>query len=561
MELNNTHYDAHIICRFSSQDKEDASIERQKMQCIEVAQKLNINTDNIKIIANDNLSGALPWEKRVDLVELEKDIKQGSCKILIVYRFDRLSRDFEVSGKLLNLLKEYAIKLYDEGGELDYTTAPGQAFFGMKSVFASFERTMIKERLYSGKLFHFKQGKNWGGPLPIGIKRQNKKIVEDPQEMLIVNAMFNYIASGWSIKQIEQWTINNGINKKKPRRKGGICDWSIKGILTNKFYVTGEYTINTSKEGKLTQKIHLSNPVPSDLFDTVQKIIQSRTPGRPTKGTYLLSGLVYPIIPIGEGFTTNDETEETTSDGIDWGIDRKVRFRAMKKNGIPCYFCSKWGELRKKEGYYFIGKGKRQRKQFAFISKDILENKVWNALEKMYEKPEILLKNIHKKAMIDRTNKEILSDLITSKEKEKEQLEITLERFYNVFGLNGDQYDLNKINDTKRKLNKIEKELSELNKNHHAINLEMKDATEILDSFKIIHDLRLNGSPEEKLAFIRKYICIVEIWPAGKIEITGRFDLPKGSKEFAPRWSKGRVLTDTIKSYNHNNVLSSHVVP
>jgi DNA invertase Pin-like site-specific DNA recombinase len=169
-------FDAHIICRFSSQDKEDASIERQKAQCLEVAAKLGCDPDKIKVMANDNLSGASPLDQRVDLLELEKDIKAGLCKKLIVYRFDRLARDFEVSGRLLNLLKFNNIQLYDESGELDYSTAAGQAFFGMKSVFASFERAMITERMYAGKRYHFKQGRNWGGPLPLGIKVDGKRL-------------------------------------------------------------------------------------------------------------------------------------------------------------------------------------------------------------------------------------------------------------------------------------------------------------------------------------------------------------------------------------------------
>ena len=186
-------FDSHIICRFSSQDKEDASIERQKAQCLEVAKKLGCDLNKVKIIANDNLSGALPWDKRVDLLELEKDIKQGLCTQVIVYRFDRLARDFEVSGKLLNLLKNSNIRLHDEGGNLDYLTAAGEAFFGMKSVFASFERRMITDRMYSGKLYHFKQGDRWGGPLPLGLKSSGKKIIEDADGMAIVNAMFNLV--------------------------------------------------------------------------------------------------------------------------------------------------------------------------------------------------------------------------------------------------------------------------------------------------------------------------------------------------------------------------------
>ena len=559
--MNKVGFDAHVICRFSSQDKEDASIERQKAQCLEVAEKLGCNLKNINIMSNDNLSGALSWNKRIDLMELEEDIRQGLCQRLIVYRFDRLARDFEVSGRLLNLLRDHNIQLYDEGGELDYSTAAGQAFFGMKSVFASFERAMIRDRMYAGKLYHFKQGSNWGGPLPLGLKRREKKIVEDTDGMKIVNTIFSFVAQGCSIRQIEQWTIANGINLNKPRKRGGICDWSIKAILTNRFYVTGEYTINTQKEGKLTQEIDLTYPVSHEIFDTVQSILRSKTPGRPTKGTYLLSGLVYPKLPVGESLETDEETGEIISDGEAWGINPRIMFRAINKNGIPCYYCSEWGKLRKHEGVYTRSQGKRRRKQFSFISKETLENIVWDALQKMSENPKALLKAISRQTMVMDANKEVLTGLIRTKEQYIRQLETSLDRFYDVFGHTGDQDDFGKIQTTKYQLKHAREELIEIQKKHQSINLTMSDASEMLDAFKIIHDLRVNGSPETKLAFIQKYVGEVSIDPWGNIEIWGCFELPKGTKEFAPRWSKGRVLSGSLKSHNYNNVLSSHVVP
>ena len=161
-------FEAHIICRFSTQDKEDASIDRQKERCLEVAKGLGCVQENVKIIANDNLSGGLPWDKRIDLQELEKDIKDGQCKRVIVYRFDRLSRDFEVSGRLLNLLSSHSIELYDDGGKLDYQSASGQAFFGMKAVFAGLERAMIKDRTYAGRKQKAKSGLYVGGTIPLG---------------------------------------------------------------------------------------------------------------------------------------------------------------------------------------------------------------------------------------------------------------------------------------------------------------------------------------------------------------------------------------------------------
>lgn len=548
-------YDAHIICRFSSQDKEDASIERQKEQCLIMAQKLGCDSERVKIIANDNLSGALSWDRRIDLLELESDIIQKRCRRLIVYRFDRLARDFEVSGRLLNLLREYNIQMYDESGELNYLTAAGEAFFGMKSVFASFERRMIRDRMYAGKLYHFKQGTSWGGPLPLGLKRDGKKIVEDIEGMKIVNIMFNYISQGWSIKQIETWTMINGINLKKPCRGGGICDWSIKAILTNKFYTTGEYVIRTQSEGELKQMIHLTYPVSLELFDTVKGILKSRTPGRPPKGTYLLTGLVYPVLPLSE-------------DIDNYGVDFNIKFRAMKKNGISCYYCREWGKVRREGDWYIRAQSQRHRKQFSFIQKEKLENIVWDALEKITEDPKKLLESVNAKATVLEADKEILTGLIRNKEQEVRKLEFSLDRFYDLYGQTGDPDDLKKIQTTKQQLNQARKELKEIQNKHETVNLTLDDAVKILETntFRIIHDLRLNGSIEAKLAFIQKYVNRIEIDPLGNVEIVGYFNVPTGTNGSFGKWlyghgKKGAIMIDNLTSYNYRDVESSQVVP
>jgi DNA invertase Pin-like site-specific DNA recombinase len=561
-------FDAHLILRFSSIDKEDASIERQKEQCLAVAQKLGCNLKNIKIIANDNLSGALPWDKRFDLLELETDIKQNLCQQVIVYRFDRLARDFEVSGKLLNLLKKHNIRLCDEGGNLDYLTASGEAFFGMKSVFASLERRMIRDRMYSGKIYHFKQGHNWGGPLPLGLKREGKKILEDIPGMEIVNTMFNLVDKGWSIKKIEQWTTTNNICLKKPRKGGGICDWSVKGILTNQIYVTGEYIINTRTEGKLRQQIDITHKVSSELFDKVQRILSSRTPGRPHKGMYLLSGLVYPLLPLGEDIVTNDDTGELVSEGESWGIDPKIRFRAMSKNLVPCYYCSEWGKLRRDNGYFLKSNGKRHKKLFTLIPKDILENKVWDALAKMAENPKTLLKSISKHTMVMETDEEILSNLVKSNEQRIRQLEIALDRFYDVYGQSGDQDDLKKIQNTKNQLNKARQTLIEIQERQKTVKMTLDSTSQLLNmnTFSIINDLRVNGTPEAKIAFIKRYVQQVTIDPEGNISILGQFEVPPETTGVFGRWIQGkglsgRVLLDNLTSHKYDNDVSSHAVP
>jgi hypothetical protein len=447
------------------------------------------------------------------------------------------------------------IKLYDEGGELDYSTAAGQAFFGMKSIFASFERAMIKDRMYAGKLYHFKQGSNWGGPLPLGIKRQGKKLVEDKVGMKVINDIFKFIDQGWSIKQIERWTIANNIKPALPRERGGMSEICIKKILTNSFYATGEHVMTTAKEGKIAQKIELSNAVPLELFDRVQSTIKSRTPGRPAKGTYLLSGLVYPVLPLGEGFTTDEYTGETVSDGEDRGVNKRIRFRSITRNGIRYYYCKEWGDLRRGKKRFFKSHGQRRDKIYASIPKDMLEDIVWDALEKMAADPKILINSIDRQSAVIEAEKEILEGLVKTKERHIKRIETALDRYYNVFGQTGDSYDYNKIQATKKELQQERNELTEIKRKLDSTGISFADVTNLLDAFSVIHDLRINGSVEAQLAFIQKYVSCVEIDHLDKIEIWGRFEISGNTKGVHPRWSKGRVIWSNLKGPNYNNDL------
>ncbi|MCX6008043.1 MAG: hypothetical protein NTZ34_12405 [Chloroflexi bacterium] len=87
------------------------------------------------------------------------------------------------------------------------------------------------------------------------------------------------------------------------------------------------------------------------------------------------------------------------------------------------------------------------------------------------------------------------------------------------------------------------------------IHLTLDDAEELLETFKVIRNLRVNGSPEAKLAFIHKYINQISIDPWGNLEIRGKFDIAKENRGVYPRWSKGRVIFDDLKSNNVSNIV------
>jgi putative DNA-invertase from lambdoid prophage Rac len=106
-------------------------------------------------------SGSLHRPKRELLM---KAARRRDIDIILVWRLDRWGRsvaDLAVSLKELNELGVAFVSLTEA---LDLTTASGRAMAGLLSVFAEFEREVLRERILAGISQARKKGKRLGRP-------------------------------------------------------------------------------------------------------------------------------------------------------------------------------------------------------------------------------------------------------------------------------------------------------------------------------------------------------------------------------------------------------------
>jgi DNA invertase Pin-like site-specific DNA recombinase len=86
----------------------------------------------------------------------------------MAWSVDRLGRSLQDLVGFLEHLRETGVELFLHQQGLDTTTSSGRAMFGMLSVFAEFERSIIRERVLSGmaraKAKGTKSGKAIGRP-------------------------------------------------------------------------------------------------------------------------------------------------------------------------------------------------------------------------------------------------------------------------------------------------------------------------------------------------------------------------------------------------------------
>ena len=106
-------------------------------------------------------SGTLPRPKREQLMKLAR---QQAIDAILVWRLDRWGRsvaDLAVNWKELNELGVAFVSLTEA---LDLTTPSGRAMAGLLSVFAEFEREILRERVQAGLAQARKQGRVLGRP-------------------------------------------------------------------------------------------------------------------------------------------------------------------------------------------------------------------------------------------------------------------------------------------------------------------------------------------------------------------------------------------------------------
>lgn len=94
---------------------------------------------------------------------------------IIVWKLDRFGRSVEDLVVTLNELRDLEIGFISLTESLDFSTPAGRAMAGMLSIFAEFERDIIRERVKAGIAYAREKGKVLGRPKSAALKRDHVK--------------------------------------------------------------------------------------------------------------------------------------------------------------------------------------------------------------------------------------------------------------------------------------------------------------------------------------------------------------------------------------------------
>jgi DNA invertase Pin-like site-specific DNA recombinase len=102
--------------------------------------------------------------KRPEYIRMIEDARRRRFNVLLVWKFDRLSRSTK---DLLNTLEEldaFGVDFISYENHIDTTTPSGKLFFTIVAAFAQFEREIIRERVIAGLENARSKGKVLGRP-------------------------------------------------------------------------------------------------------------------------------------------------------------------------------------------------------------------------------------------------------------------------------------------------------------------------------------------------------------------------------------------------------------
>lgn len=168
--------------------------------------------------------------KRPALQRLLKDVKQGKINRILITKLDRLSRGVRNYYKILDVLDENGVFWQTVFEKYDSSTANGRLHINIMLSVAENESAQTSERIRSVFKTKIENKELIAGKLPVGLKKENKKLVIDETKKQIVLDAFQFYKETTSAYQTFQ-----KLDLKYPELQ--LNYMRTYRILTNKLYI------------------------------------------------------------------------------------------------------------------------------------------------------------------------------------------------------------------------------------------------------------------------------------------------------------------------------------
>ena len=184
------------------------SLDTQEKRCRAFAELHNFSIDKVY---TEVVSGAVEFRKRPVFQKVLSELKSGSK--LVVSRLDRLSRKVVDTLNLIDdFKKEHKEICITDIGNI-HKDGVSKIFVTILASLAEIERENISIRIKASKKIAKEERRYLGGYSEFGYKVENKKLVPDDKEFLVLQSMISLRKSGLGYRKISD-EIKNKFGKR-----------------------------------------------------------------------------------------------------------------------------------------------------------------------------------------------------------------------------------------------------------------------------------------------------------------------------------------------------------
>jgi len=235
--------------------------------------------------------------ERPGLAQLIADVRAGRVDVIVVYKVDRLTRSLADFAKIVEVLDAKGASFVSVTQAFNTTTSMGRLTLNVLLSFAQFEREVTGERIRDKVAASKAKGMWMGGPVPLGYKLGDRKLIVDEAEATIVRRVFARYVVLRSLGDLVDELAHAGVRTRQRQYRDGRTVGGVlftKGplawLLANRVYV-GE----VAHKGQVYPGEHEAI-VDRELWEQVQTIVADnrvvRRLGSRAKAPSLLTGLI-----------------------------------------------------------------------------------------------------------------------------------------------------------------------------------------------------------------------------------------------------------------------------
>ncbi len=224
-----------IYIRWSTEDQGNGTtLQVQQEACMAYCDRQGWSVSPDMVLVDDGYSGGNLH--RPGLERLRELVREGFVDTVVLYRMDRLSRDLADATGLVG--KEWKGKAVVRSATEDVIPEQDEGWlnYSFRAAFADYERRVIRQRTYAGKVRRSQEGYKVAGRAPFGYRRTEKPGVfeEDEEKAEIVRQIFHKCAvENYGLPALARWL--NEMGYKPPQ----AVKWSVgtvRPLLINPVY-------------------------------------------------------------------------------------------------------------------------------------------------------------------------------------------------------------------------------------------------------------------------------------------------------------------------------------